>query len=243
MKTLNSSFGCEAKYRNNLKFKQPLFTFYQPTITPGCTTVESPVGQLGSPLYPCMPEHHCVTLDPAVYIRWKATYMSAEALNHVTPTNWRCLPATNPSMLKRHLEKKLFLLLNWKMVYTFLHTIAKRRSICLAELSVWFSQNINGASLHGAFMITIPVSWYSRNTVEQTRKQTNEPCREIMVLFVLRKLILQTRMRSQPVGDICLIFGRILRLLQYFMRANSEESGETARMRRLAWAFTGRLCD
>ena len=27
------------------------------------------------------------------------------------------------------------------------------------------------------------------------------------------------------------------------MCVNSEGSGETARMRRLAWAFTGRLCD
>ena len=27
------------------------------------------------------------------------------------------------------------------------------------------------------------------------------------------------------------------------MYANSEGSGETARMRRLAWAFAGRLCD
>ena len=27
------------------------------------------------------------------------------------------------------------------------------------------------------------------------------------------------------------------------MCANSEGSGETARMRRLAWAFAGRLCD
>ena len=33
-----------------------------------------------------------------------------------------------------------------------------------------------------------------------------EPCHEIMVLFVLLKLILQTRMRSHPVGlDRCLI--------------------------------------
>ena len=31
-------------------------------------------------------------------------------------------------------------------------------------------------------------------------KMTNEPSHEIMVLFVLRKLILQNRMRSHPVG-------------------------------------------
>ena len=44
-------------------------------------------------------------------------------------------------------------------------------------------------------------------------------------------------------GARCLIFCRTLRLLPYFMCANSEGSGETARMRRLAWAFAGRLCD
>ena len=50
--------------------------------------------------------------------------------------------------------------------------------------------------------------------------------------FVLRKLILQTRMHSHPVGlDIS--------FLADFMCANSEGSGETARMRRLAWAFAG----
>ena len=32
-------------------------------------------------------------------------------------------------------------------------------------------------------------------------------------------------------------------ILPYFMCANREGSGETARMRRLAWAFAGRLCD
>ena len=42
-----------------------------------------------------------------------------------------------------------------------------------------------------------------------------EVCHEIMVLFVLRKLILQTRMCSHPVGW----------------------------MRRLVWAFAGRICD
>ena len=70
----------------------------------------------------------------------------------------------------------------------------------------------------------------------------NEPAHEIMALFVLRKLILQTRMRSNPVPLDVWFFGTI-RLLSYVMCANSEGSGETARMRRLAWAFAGRLCD
>ena len=60
-----------------------------------------------------------------------------------------------------------------------------------------------------------------------------------MKLFVLRKLSLQTRMRSHPVGlDVWSLVG-----LPYFMCKNSEYSGEIARMRRLAWAFAGRLCD
>ena len=64
----------------------------------------------------------------------------------------------------------------------------------------------------------------------------------IMVLFILRKLILQTRMRSHPVVlDVWFLVGP-LRSLPYFMCANSEGSGKTARMRRLAWAFAGRLC-
>ena len=46
--------------------------------------------------------------------------------------------------------------------------------------------------------------------------ETND---EPKVVFVLRKRILQTRMRSHPVG-----------LLPYFMCANSEGSGETVRM-------------
>ena len=39
------------------------------------------------------------------------------------------------------------------------------------------------------------------------------------------------------------MFGRIFRQFPYFMCANSEGSCETVRMHRLAWAFTGRLCD
>ena len=66
---------------------------------------------------------------------------------------------------------------------------------------------------------------------------------EIMVLFFFRKLILPTRIRSQlSSGAKCLMFGRTLRLLPYFMCADSE-AGETARMHRLAWAFAGWLCD
>ena len=51
-------------------------------------------------------------------------------------------------------------------------------------------------------------------------------------------------MHAQPSsGARCLIFSQTLRLLPYVMCVNSEGSGETARMPRLAWAFAGRLCD
>ena len=53
-------------------------------------------------------------------------------------------------------------------------------------------------------------------------------CHESMVLFILRKLILQMHMRSHPVGARCLTFVWTLRLLPYFMCANSEGAGETA---------------
>ena len=73
-------------------------------------------------------------------------------------------------------------------------------------------------------------------------KVTFDPCHEIMALFVPRKLILQMRMCSYPVGlDVWFFVGPFV----YFHTscANSEGSGETARMRRLAWAFAGRLYD
>ena len=51
-------------------------------------------------------------------------------------------------------------------------------------------------------------------------------------------------MHAQPSsGARYLIFGRTLRLFPYFICAHSKGSGNTVRMRRLAWAFAGRLCD
>ena len=64
-------------------------------------------------------------------------------------------------------------------------------------------------------------------------KTAFEPSREILVLFVLRKH--SANAHAQPSsGARCVIFGLTLRLLPYFMCANSEGSGETARMHRLA---------
>ena len=58
--------------------------------------------------------------------------------------------------------------------------------------------------------------------------ETFEACHEIIVLFVLRKVILHVQPSS---GARCLIFGQTLRLLPYFRCANSEGSGETAHAR------------
>ena len=70
-----------------------------------------------------------------------------------------------------------------------------------------------------------------------------EPCHEIMALFVLRKLNLQTRMHSHLLAlDVRILVGFFV-YFHTFMYANREGSGETARMRMLAWAFAGRLCD
>ena len=64
-----------------------------------------------------------------------------------------------------------------------------------------------------------------------------------MILFVLCKLN-SSNAHVQPFrGTRSLIFSRTLRLLSYFMCANSEGSGETAQMHRLAWAYAGRPCD
>ena len=71
------------------------------------------------------------------------------------------------------------------------------------------------------------------------QKFTIEPFHEIMVFFVLRKLILQTRLRSHPVGLDVWFF-----VLPYFMCANREGSGETGGCAGSPpWAFAGRLCD
>ena len=65
-----------------------------------------------------------------------------------------------------------------------------------------------------------------------------EPCHEIMALFVLQKLILQTRMRSHPVGlDVWFLVGPFV----YFHILCVQTA--KALMSRLAWAFAGSLCD
>ena len=68
-----------------------------------------------------------------------------------------------------------------------------------------------------------------------------EPSHEIMVLFILRKLILQTRMPSHPVGlDVWFLVGPF----NYFHTLCMRTAKALVRlwMGRLAWAFAGRLC-
>ena len=89
--------------------------------------------------------------------------------------------------------------------------------------------------------------WNLRKELEKTETfhelgRTIEPCHKIMVLFIPVNSYLK-RACSATEWARCLIFGQTLRLLPYFMWANSEGSGETVQMRRLAWAFAGHLCD
>ena len=70
--------------------------------------------------------------------------------------------------------------------------------------------------------------------------QRFEPCHEIMVLFVLRKLILQTRMCSHPVGlDVWFLIGAFVYVHTSCVRTEKA----LARLPWLTWAFADRLCD
>ena len=103
------------------------------------------------------------------------------------------------------------------------------RTLQLCKLS-WTNNSVHDANKH------------KMNLVD-TNESVTEPPHEIMVLFVLRKIIFSNAHAQPSSGAGCLIFGRTLPLLPYFMCANSEGSDEDARMRRLSWTFTGRLCE
>ena len=81
---------------------------------------------------------------------------------------------------------------------------------------------------------------YTYNTCHFIKGICAEPAHEIMALFVLRKLIHQMRMRSHPVGlDVWFLVGPFV----YFHTSCVQTVKALARMRRLTWAFAGRLCD
>ena len=73
-------------------------------------------------------------------------------------------------------------------------------------------------------------------------RKWNEPAHEIMALIDLRKLNLQTRMRSNPLG---LHVWYLVRPFFYFHTScvRTAKALASARMRSLAWAFAVRLCD
>ena len=106
-------------------------------------------------------------------------------------------------------------------------------------LGVWIFHICTAFQLHQISLDLANGTFMSCKLFTQIGWTITEPTHEIMVLFILRKPIFQTRMRSHPMGLNVWFFG----LFPYFMSTNREGSGETARMRRLAWAFASRLCD
>ena len=78
--------------------------------------------------------------------------------------------------------------------------------------------------------------------LDKSNKMTYEPCHEIMALVVLRKLILQTRMRSHPEGlDVSFLVG----LFVYFHTSSVQTAKVLARLSRYsigsmsAWHASG----
>ena len=90
-----------------------------------------------------------------------------------------------------------------------------------------------------AQMTSRKVIWSTFNNIcpdSSCEKESFEPSHESMVCFVLRKLILQTHTRRHPEGlDAWFWVGPFVYFHTWCVR--------TVRIRRLAWAFAGRLCD
>ena len=100
-----------------------------------------------------------------------------------------------------------------------IHNLIKRvcidKKICFKRSPGWFTNFVSIRSKPPSVLAL----WHWNTT--------NEPCREIMVLFVLRKLILQTCMRSHPVGlEIWFLVGPFV----YFHTScvRTAKAGETA---------------
>ena len=73
-------------------------------------------------------------------------------------------------------------------------------SLFFAEIS---ALNANGVDLGQLLSCILQVLIWMNSVFQganHNQRLTVEPCHETMVLFVLRKLILQTRMRSHPLG-------------------------------------------
>ena len=75
-----------------------------------------------------------------------------------------------------------------------------RRGQCRNRISL----NCDSGSV---WLLTL-VPYLKENQKKKNNISINEPCHEIMVLFVLRKIILQMHMRSNPVGlDVWFLIG------------------------------------
>ena len=64
---------------------------------------------------------------------------------------------------------------------------------------------------YGSILFAQTCVWKLRRILAAAFQWSNGPCHEIMALFVLRKLILQTRMHSHPVGlDVSVLVGHFV---------------------------------
>ena len=115
-------------------------------------------------------------------------------------------------------------------------------SYLIQYISLYFQSISNNATaqlVQGSTVceVTMQETWrtlYSETTlavVQRYLQVINEPAHEIMALFVLHKLILQTRMRSHPVGlDVWFFIGPFL----YFHTSCVRTAKALARLRRCA---------
>ena len=113
------------------------------------------------------------------------------------------------------------------------------------RMSITFSSIVSLASSGGVMAVNTKTGWKATTRIPDdfssvlvvllayVRKPetSNEPVHEIMVLFVLRKLVLQTRMRSHPVGlEVWFMVGPFV----YFHTAYVRTAKALARLR--GWA-------
>ena len=84
------------------------------------------------------------------------------------------------------------------------HSVINMQQICEEKQTLYIF--ILMAQFHNAPSKFADVTWerqalaFGIHNLAQNNSKRNEPAHEIMALFVIRKLILQTRMRSHPVG-------------------------------------------
>ena len=82
-------------------------------------------------------------------------------------------------------------------------------------------------SFHGDHLLLLKSKLLELNSSETKHRKWIEPCHEIMVLFVLRKLILQTRMRNHPRASCLILVGPFV----YFHTSCVRKAKALARLR------------